>query len=510
MAKFSIISAIVLLFTMTVFTFFNILTLKKAFMDVYTNDVDSLSETILRTTYNAMLSGRTDEAYQAMEHAGKQEGIKNIRLIDKSGEVRFSMIPEEINKWIDKDTDQGCRTCHTDGALKTDASTMDRSRVLKDANGGEVLAVTRAIYNQPDCYVSDCHFHPPEANLLGVLDVVMSMDEILGKIAEYRENVIVELVFLILALALCMYLLIGRLIIQPVNTLLEHTRSLSRGEWKLIEKAPDDEIGELADSFNEMTINLKKAREDRERWAATLESRVEERTRQIKEMQSVLIRSEKLASLGELSAGIAHELNNPLTGIVLHASILNRNAALSEDMQKDLKTIMDEADRCARIVRNLLDFSRKTEPQKAMNNVNDTIDRALGLVENLAIFQDIEIVREYSPDIPELLLDAGQMEQVFVNMFVNASQAMEEGGRLIIRTNLDPDDSVIIRIEDTGSGIRKEHMGKIFDPFFTTKGARGTGLGLSVSYGIVEGHGGRIEVQSEEGKGTVFTVTLPV
>jgi len=306
-------------------------------------------------------------------------------------------------------------------------------------------------------------------------------------------------------------LMITRLIIQPVNTLLEHTRALSRGEWRLVEDAPNDEIGELADSFNDMTLNLKKAREDRERWANTLESRVEERTQQIREMQSVLVRSEKLASLGELAAGIAHELNNPLTGIILHASILRRKAHFPQDLERELETITDEAERCARIVRNLLDFSRKTEPQKDMNNINDIIDQALGLVENLSVFQNIEIVKEYSSDIPELLLDPGQMEQVFVNMFVNASQSMGDGGKLTLWTGLDLDgETVVVRVKDTGQGIKEEHRGKIFDPFFSTKGAKGTGLGLSVSYGIVEGHGGTIEVQSEMGKGTVFTVRLPV
>ena len=278
-----------------------------------------------------------------------------------------------------------------------------------------------------------------------------------------------------------------------------------------MENAPNDEIGELADSFNEMTLNLKKAREDRERWATTLESRVEERTQQIREMQSVLVRSEKLASLGELAAGIAHELNNPLTGIILHASILRRKAHFPEDLEKELETITEEADRCARIVRNLLDFSRKTESQKGLNNINDVIDQALGLVENLSVFQNIEIVKKYSADIPELLLDPNQMVQVFVNMFVNASQSMEDGGKLTLWTGLDLDgETVIVRVKDTGQGIKEEHRGKIFDPFFSTKGARGTGLGLSVSYGIVEGHGGTIEVQSEMGKGTVFTVMLPV
>ena len=511
MIKFSIISAVVLLFTMSVFTLFNIAGLKTAFMDVYTTDVDNLSETIIATTHHAMLVGDVDETYQLMERVGIQENIKNIRLINKHGVIRFSLYENEIDTFVDSSRDPSCNMCHYEGKPKIQASTMDRRRVFPGQDGEEVLGITRGIYNDPACSQPSCHYHPADVNLLGVLDIVVSTKHVMAQITSYRTNVLVELVFLIIALSLCLNLLTSKLITQPVKTLLDHTRLLSRGEWRLIENTSNDEFGELAESFNEMTHSLKQAEEDREKWAATLESRVEERTQQIREMQSVIIRSEKLASLGELAAGIAHELNNPLTGIVLHASIVEKNSELPPKLREELSTITQEADRCARIVKNLLDFSRKTEPRKAMNSVNETIDQALGLVEHLASFQNIEIVKEYAQDLPDLLLDPGQMEQVFVNMFVNASQAMEDGGRLTLWTGLDMDGgSVLVRVEDTGQGICEGDIGRIFDPFFSTKGAKGTGLGLSVSYGIIEGHGGTIAVHSELGRGTVFTVTIPV
>lgn len=511
MLKFSIISVIVLLFTMTIFTVFNITALKGAFMELYTKDVDSLAETILHTTNHAMRVGKVEEAYELIERAGKQEHIKNIRLIDKQGIVRYSSRAGEVNTPVKKETDPSCRMCHLAGSIRVEVPTMGRSRVFNDRDSEEVLGLTRGIYNEPGCYGAPCHYHKESTRLLGVLDIVVSTAGIVSQTEKYRNNVLVELVFLVVALALCLNLLTRKLITQPVNTLLDHTRALSRGDWRIIDNAPADELGELADAFNEMTGNLKKAREDKDRWAATLESKVEERTRQIKEMQSVLVRSEKLASLGELAAGIAHELNNPLTGIVLHASIIEKNTDLQEDLKDDLSIITGEADRCARIVRNLLDFSRKREPKKRMNSINDTLDRALGLVEHLSTFHNITITREYADNLPDLLLDAGQMEQVFINMFVNASQAMEDGGTLTLWTGPDlSGDSIIVRIKDTGSGIPEENLGKVFDPFFSTKGPRGTGLGLSVSYGIVEGHGGTIEVYSKVGEGTTFTITLPV
>lgn len=511
MVKFSIISSVVILFTMSIFILFNIADLKTVFMDVYTTDIDHLSETIINTTHDSMLDGKLGGSFQLMQRAGTQENIENIRLIDKHGFIRFSLDKAEIDKYVDSTLDDSCKMCHFEGQSKVIASTMDRRRVFHGRDGKEVLGITRGIYNERACSEAACHYHPVDVNLLGVLDIVVSTDVVASQINRYRTNFLVELIFLLLALFLCLNLLMRKLIIQPVNTLLDHTRLLSRGEWSFIENKTNDEFGELAESFNEMTNSLKKAREDRERWAATLETKVEERTQKIKEMQSVLVRSEKLASLGELAAGIAHELNNPLTGIVLHTSIIENYRNLPSELKEELHTITTEAGRCAMIVKNLLDFSRNNEPRKAMSSMNNTIESALGLVQNLASFQNIEIRKEFTEDLPDVLHDPGQMEQVFVNMLVNASQAMEDGGTIILWTGMDADGkSVVIRVEDTGQGIPKNNLGRIFDPFFSTKGAKGTGLGLSVSYGIIEGHGGTISVSSEEGKGTVFTITIPV
>jgi two-component system NtrC family sensor kinase len=238
---------------------------------------------------------------------------------------------------------------------------------------------------------------------------------------------------------------------------------------------------------------------------------VEKRTREIKEMQSVLVRSEKLASLGELVAGIAHELNNPLTGIMIHASFIAGDPRLDDGLRDDCRTVIDEARRCSKIVRELLDFARASDSQKSRQPVSIAIDRTIALIEHNADFRDIEIIREYAPELPEILMDASQIEQVLINIMINAGQAMSQGGKLIIRTGTnDSGDHIYIRIEDAGCGIPEENLEKLFDPFFSTKGHKGTGLGLSVSYGIIQSHGGDIEVESQPGSGTVFTITLPV
>jgi two-component system NtrC family sensor kinase len=272
-----------------------------------------------------------------------------------------------------------------------------------------------------------------------------------------------------------------------------------------------DEMGELEEAFNDMTNNLRVAQEELQYLANSLEVKVEERTRQIQHIQGQLVRSEKLASLGELVAGIAHEINNPLTGIMVFSSLALENPRLHPGLRPDIETIFRETQRCAGIVQGLLEFSREATPEKGQESVNNILEKALRLLENQAGFHDIVIHRQLDPNLPKILVDANQLNQVFINIILNAAQAMSGGGELTLTTGLDEArHQLFVRVRDTGCGIPQENIKRIFDPFFTTKEQGGTGLGLSVSYGIIENHGGTIEVESEEGKGTTFVVILPL
>ncbi len=272
-----------------------------------------------------------------------------------------------------------------------------------------------------------------------------------------------------------------------------------------------DELGDLAESFNKMTINLKQAREELEDWGKNLEVKVAARTREITEIQSQLIRSEKLASIGELVAGIAHEINNPLTGILIFSSLVNDSPRLDPALKEDLQTIVQETERCSKIVKGLLDFSRESLPQMKMSSINAIMELALSLVEHQILFQNITIIKDFTDGMPDIMLDPDQFEQVFINMLLNAGQAMTEGGSLHLMTGMMEDNlSEFITISDTGCGIPEDTLPKIFDPFFSTKEHRGTGLGLSVSYGIIHNHCGQVRVQSVVGNGTTFTIEVPI
>jgi two-component system NtrC family sensor kinase len=284
-------------------------------------------------------------------------------------------------------------------------------------------------------------------------------------------------------------------IVKPVNNLVAVSCAISRGEFTArVQRQSTNEIGQLEATFNLM--------------ASSLQARDEEIGRLNRQH---LMRSEKLASIGRLAAGIAHEINNPLTSVLTFSSLLLRKA---EDGQKEkLDIIVTETTRCREIVRRLLNFSRQTEPRKENCNINLVVESALSLTKNqLKVRENSITVRKELGELPLLQLDPNQMLEVFINIIINAVDAMVKGGELAIRTGLTEDAKAVeIRISDTGYGIAEENLEKVFDPFFTTKEVgKGTGLGLAVTYGIIDGHNGSIDVESEVGKGTMFVIRLPL
>ena len=302
-------------------------------------------------------------------------------------------------------------------------------------------------------------------------------------------------------------------IIRPLREMVWATRKIAEGDLSLeLSISSKDEIGQLAESFNHMLIRLTQARQELEDYGRTLEEKVEQRSQQLKKIQVKLMQSEKLASLGRLASGVAHEINSPLTGILTFSHLLMRKLKNNPELQRELELIVRETTRVSTIVRGLLDFARESKPQKRPCNINELILHTLSLLEHQSVFHDIRIVKNLDPQLPMVLLDANQIQQVFMNILLNAADAMPAGGTLTITSHLAPEDSFVqLRFTDTGTGIPEKNLNRIFDPFFTTKAdKKGTGLGLAVSYGIIDRHRGQIEVQSEEGKGTTFTIKLPI
>ncbi|MCL5062540.1 MAG: ATP-binding protein, partial [Nitrospirae bacterium] len=255
-----------------------------------------------------------------------------------------------------------------------------------------------------------------------------------------------------------------------------------------------DEISEVAESFNQMVSHLKKSQDER------------------KEMEEKVRQAEKLASIGQLAAGVAHEINNPLSIILGYTRMLTEDCPANEQIKEDLAVVQNNARLCKKIVEDLLNFSRQTKLQPVKADINETIESVVGAMEGKFRDREIAIIRNYDRSLPVIGIDVDKMKQVFMNLLMNSYQAMDSKGAINISTRYDENtNGVLIVFSDTGCGIHGEIRDKIFDPFFTTKDpGYGTGLGLAVSYGIIKEHRGEISVESEEGKGAAFEIWLPL
>jgi two-component system, NtrC family, sensor kinase len=300
-------------------------------------------------------------------------------------------------------------------------------------------------------------------------------------------------------------------IVHPLREMVTATKQIARGDLNhKVDISLQDEIGELAQSFNLMTENLKSANRKLVQWGKTLEKRVEERTKELKETQDSLIQSEKLASLGKMAAGIAHEINNPLTSILINTHLMLEKTGEENPFQENLTLVAEETQRCSNIVKGLLEFSRQSPPQKSLTDINALLEKTINLVKNQMAFQNIVITQQLTPDLPQTPVDAGQVKQVFLNLLVNAAEAMPEGGDLIVKSEyVSPAGNIRVVFQDTGHGIPEEHISNLFDPFYTTKSS-GTGLGLALSYGILKQHQAEIHVESTMGKGSKFILDFPI
>jgi two-component system NtrC family sensor kinase len=298
------------------------------------------------------------------------------------------------------------------------------------------------------------------------------------------------------ALAVVISYVISRRLAAPVRALVRASRQVAEGNLDAqVPVTSKDEIGALGKAFNAMAASLKT------------------RDEQLREFASKrMMESERLAVVGQLAADVAHELNNPLQGIVTYSHLLLEKLPVDDPKRVSVEKIANQAARCATIIRALLDFSRPKKPQKKQADLRAVVEECFSLVEDRALFHNIEVVRDYGEDLPNAVIDPAQMQQVFMNLIINAAEAMDGAGRLSVTTRYQPGRGVIeIGFRDTGHGIREGDLLRIFDPFFTTKeGGHGTGLGLAISFGIVKEHGGTITVESEVGVGTAFTIELPL
>ena len=473
------------------------------------------SETIKSSTYHDMLADRRDAAYLVMDTIGHQAGIDRVRFFNKEGRVTFSSDRTEINTMVDKRAEQ-CYGCHEAGRPLERLTTATRNRTYT-SRGHRVLGMVTPIYNEPSCSTAACHAHPTERRVLGVIDIGISLAEIDTHFATIRRNTMLAAGLAVLVLGAFVGFVARRAVVRPVAQLVSATWAVAAGDYTTeISVHATGELGVLERAFNEMIAALSTARAERQTLLETLEHQVEDRTRALRDAQAQLVQSEKLSSLGRLAASIAHEINNPLAGILTYAKLLIRmleSGPIDEPTLaasvKHLRLVQRETERCTAIVRNLLDFARQRPLSLKDTDVVAVLEEAVSLVAHQAALKGLTISKTVAA-VPHIQADAGQLRQSVVNIILNGFEAMQSGGILRLGCGPSADGKQIeIACEDCGVGIPPDRLAKIFDPFFSTK-EMGTGLGLSVVYGIVERHGGTIDIRSEVDKGTTVVIRLPI
>jgi len=479
---------------------------------------DRASDIIWRSIRYSMLRNEREEVFHIINTIGHEAGIGRIRIFNKEGQITLSTDPPEVGRLVDKKA-EACYACHAQAQPLTRLHRPDRLRIYRAADGTRMLGLIRPIENEPDCSNAACHAHAAGSQVLGVLDTNLSLASVDQVVARSQREIALFTLASIIILSLISAALIRATVHNPVRQLTEGTRHVAEGDLNYsLPVASSDELGSLAASFNRMTEQLKKAQEENQQWTRTLEARVHEKTGELERAYHRLVQSEKMASLGKLAAVVAHEINNPLAGILTYSKLVSRlmdkgleNEQRRAEAKTDLQQIEGESRRCGAIVKNLLTFARRAPHVPQKNNLAGIVERCLLLVGHQCELQQVEVESHLDPQMPSIYCDAGQIQQVLLALLMNAVEAMPHGGRLKLEAayNAERREAQII-VNDDGMGIPKDVLPHIFEPFFTTKAeGKGVGLGLAVALGIVQQHAGNIEVSSTPQKGTTFKVILP-
>jgi len=480
---------------------------------------DNDSDLIRRATHDGMLLNRLDDVQELITRLAAGPGVAAIRVYDKHGVIVLSAHREEIGRYIALDSET-CLSCHQQEHT-SDVGELEQSGLARAPEGVEVLRHLSVIPNEPTCAAVGCHDPPRQKRILGVLDVEMSMLPVESTLRAAQQRIIATTLALILIIGVVSVVFFNRVVHRPVAALHEGTRRIAAGDLDTrITVRGQHELSELAHAFNRMSEDLSTAQQELKGWSQNLEAKVQEKTTELQRAQRQVLHMEKMASLGKLSATVAHELNNPISGMLNYTRLVERgledqplDPESREELGRYLHFLQKECSRCGKIVTNLLLFARRTGADMEPIDLNEIVERSLMLVHHHLQVSNIELSTRPLAGNTMIVADGGQLQQALVALMVNAVEAMggasNGGGMLSVRLDAS-DGDVTVEIADTGPGIPPEVLPHIFEPFFSTKDQEsGVGLGLAVVYGIVQRHGGTIDVHSEPGLGTTFIMRLP-
>mgnify|MGYP006276414421 CR=1 FL=1 len=491
-------------------------------LDTAVAHILQLSDAVIHSTNFMMLQDKPEYVHRIILDVAREKDIDRIRIFSKKGKIIDSTYAPEIGMIVDSKA-EGCVSCHKGDSPIDSLADRDRVRFFDDAKGRRMMGMMQVLRNEPSCQTADCHAHKNDPSALGVVDIVYSLEQVEQRVNRGTMRIALLALGFVLLAAIAVSLLVHRLVYRPLRDLETGAERLAAGDLEQpIPVRSTDEFGQLAGSFNTMMNALHQSHTELRDAARLLEQKVEERTQQLRVAEAEALQREKLAATGLLASGIAHELNNPLTGVLTFSHLIRQKMPDGSQDAEDMDLVIRETKRCASIIRRLLDFARQKAPERTNADLNQLIADTARFLERSVHLQGTEMKLDLDPNLPRVWIDENQMKQVVMNMLVNAQHATEGGGTITVTTRRAPEpmsaeppdepvDMIEITIADTGCGIPERDLKRIFDPFFTSKEVgKGTGLGLSVSHGVVKAHGGIIRVESAVDHGTTFHIYLPI
>jgi len=509
---------LILSIVLAVHTYFTTKSFERDLTDVRLLSAYNSSDIIKKSMRYSMLLNRPEDIHNTMNTIGKETGLISIRVYNKHGIIVYSADSTELNRHIGRESDV-CSKCHTKGGNLESLSLPENLRFFKTQNNQRAVGLINPIKNEKECYTAPCHVHSPDVKILGVLDVIISLQSLDEAVTKNTAEAFTNSVIIILVISAFCGLFIQLFVNKPLHKITRGIDAVAAGKLDYkINLNQESELGEVANRFNDMSGKLELAYTEIKDFSDTLTRKVNEKTEELKKIYDQVIQIEKLASLGKLSATVAHELNNPLAGILTYSKLVSKklkeqNVEKAPDKEKlieYLELISDESARCGKIVKDLLLFSHRGEDVFVPENIKTIIDKSIVVIKHHLEIHLIALHKKYSDE--EILVDCNthKIQQALMALLINAIEAMPNGGKIGVNLSHE-NENAVIRISDTGTGIEAKDIQHIFEPFYTTKeSGKGTGLGLAVVYGIIKQHNGNVEVEETSPKGTTFKVSIPL
>ncbi len=495
------------------------------FHTVLKQNGNNLGAIVEGSLYKSMLENDKSTLHSTLDIINTMPGIDDVNLYDQNNSLAYSSFTAESEHHSNPD----CLSCHSN--LDEMFSVRERSYLIIDEKsdcsmnpgkpGQRHMLIRRPILNEVSCYTASCHAHTVNDEVLGSLIIRMPLKDLDSALKKSSVDFLILSLVITAAVLSVLIWFTRKRIKDPLHSIIAASEAVSAGEVNTrLAIGPHllDDMKKVSNAFNNMLDNLDRAASELENWSKQLEYKVQKKSEELSEVQNELINVERIASLGKLSASVAHEINNPLSGILIYTKLIHKqieNQEISqikrENILKQLKLIESETKRCGDIVKGLLDFSRKDQDDFENKHLNEILQGTYELMMHHIRIANITFLTDLSASRDIIWCSPNQIKQACIAIIVNASEAVSEKGEIIIRTRNADNNSVRLEISDNGCGIPPEDIPHIFQPFFSTKrDARGIGLGLAIVHGIVTNHSGKIEVDSVVGRGTTVSLIFPL